>query len=89
MDWSTLGGYVDINSSVDVAGSLNVVGVSTLATTEITDVNVSGTATVGTLFAAAGIFTGSSVNVSAATTTNQLLVTGITPLLMPVLLQVS
>ena len=74
---STLGGYVDINSSVDVAGSLNVVGVSTLATTEITDVNVSGAATVGTLFAAAGIFTGSSVNVSAATTTNQLLVTGI------------
>ena len=74
---STLGGYVDINSSVDVAGSLNVVGVSTLATTEITDVNVSGTATVGTLFAAAGIFTGTSVNVSAATTTNQLLVTGI------------
>ena len=74
---STLGGYVDINSSVDVAGSLNVVGVSTLATTEITDVNVSGTATVGTLFAAAGIFTGSSVNVSTATTTKDLLVTGI------------
>ena len=74
---STLGGYVDINSSVDVAGSLNVVGVSTLATTEITDVNVSGTATVGTLFAAAGIFTGTSVNVSTATTTKDLLVTGI------------
>ena len=74
---STLGGYVDINSSVDVAASLNVVGVTTLATTEITDVNVSGTATVGTLFAAAGIFTGTSVNVSTATTTKDLLVTGI------------
>jgi hypothetical protein len=74
---STLGGYVDINSSVDVAGSLNVVGVTTLATTEITDVTVSGVATVATLYAAAGIFTGTSVNVSTATTTKDLLVTGI------------
>ena len=75
---STLGGYVDINSSVDVAGSLNVVGVTTLGTaTNIPDVTVSGVATVATLYAAAGIFTGTSVNVSTATTTKDLLVTGI------------
>ena len=75
---STLGGYVDINSSVDVLGNLNVVGITTLGNeTNIPDVSVTGVATVATLFAAAGIFTGSSVNVSAATTTNQLLVTGI------------
>ena len=75
---STLGGYVDINSSVDVAANLNVVGVTTLGTaTNIPDVTVSGVATVATLYAAAGIFTGTSVNVSTATTTKDLLVTGI------------
>ena len=75
---STLSGYVDINSSVDVLGSLNVVGVTTLGTaTNIPDVSVTGVATVATLYAAAGIFTGTSVNVSTATTTKDLLVTGI------------
>ena len=74
---STLGGYVDVNSSVDIAGSLNVVGVTTLATTELTDVTVSGAATVGTLFASAGIFTGSSIDIAGLTTTKDLLVTGV------------
>jgi hypothetical protein len=76
---STLGGYVDINDSVDISHNLDVAGITTLGNeTNISDVSVLGVATVTTLFAAAGIFTGTSVNVSAATTTNQLLVTGIT-----------
>ena len=75
---STLGGYVDINDSVDISHNLDVAGITTLGNeTNIGDVSVTGVATVATLFAAAGIFTGTSVNVSAATTTNQLLVTGI------------
>jgi hypothetical protein len=76
---STLGGYVDINSSVDVAGSLNVVGVTTLGTaTNIPDVTVSGVATVATLYAAAGILTASSLDIAGLTTTKDLLVTGVT-----------
>ena len=40
--------------------------------------NISGVATVGTLFAAAGIVTASSIDVAGLTTTKDLLVTGVT-----------
>ena len=71
-DGLNVGGGVTVTGAADFNGSLDVDGL-----TELDDVNVSGVATVATLYAAAGIITATSVNVSTATTTKDLLVTGI------------
>jgi len=68
---STFTAAADFNGDVDIDGH-----------TELDNVNISGFATVATLYAAAGIVTVTSVetaniNVSVAATTNDLLVTGI------------
>jgi hypothetical protein len=61
LDSTTLGGYVDINNSVDISTDLNVVGVTTLATVDINageidvtrietgNLNVTGIATIASV----------------------------------------
>ena len=51
---STFGGYVDINNSVDISNNLNVTGIATITTGNITNLtntnlNVTGIATIATL----------------------------------------
>ena len=74
---STFGGIGTFGSDVYIDGNLNVVG--DIVYDEVTgrNLNITGIATIATLYAAAGIITASDVHVSAATTTKDLLVTGI------------
>ena len=71
---TTFVGFTTFNDYVFIQDGLNVTGTGITAT----DITVSGVATVGTLFAAAGIVTASSIDVAGLTTTKNLLVTGVT-----------
>jgi hypothetical protein len=71
---TTFVGFTTFNDYVFIQDGLNVTGTGITAT----DITVSGVATVGTLFAAAGIVTASSIDVAGLTTTKDLLVTGVT-----------
>ena len=71
---TTFVGFTTFNDYVFIQDGLNVTGAGITAA----DITVSGVATVGTLFAAAGIVTASSIDVAGLTTTKNLLVTGVT-----------
>ena len=71
---TTFVGFTTFNDYVFIQDGLNVTGAGITAA----DITVSGVATVGTLFAAAGIVTASSIDVAGLTTTKDLLVTGVT-----------
>jgi len=75
---STIVGVATFKNDVYVDGNLNVVG--DISYDEVTgrNLDISGIATIATLYAAAGIITASDVHVSAGTTTKDLLVTGVT-----------
>jgi hypothetical protein len=84
---TTLGGYVDINNSVDIALNLNVSGISTFGdfveindSVDISDnLNVSGISTLNQL-KVTGISSLNHLNVTGISTLNQLKVTGISTL---------
>ena len=72
---TTFVGFTTFNDYVFIQDGLNVTGAGITAP----DINVSGTATVGTLNAGhVGIITATSVDVAGLTTTKDLLVTGVT-----------
>jgi hypothetical protein len=72
---TTFVGFTTFNDYVFIQDGLNVAGAGITAP----DINVSGTATVGTLNAGhVGIITATSVDVAGLTTTKDLLVTGVT-----------
>ena len=72
---TTFVGFTTFNDYVFIQDGLNVTGAGITAP----DINISGTATVGTLNAGhVGIITATSVDVAGLTTTKDLLVTGVT-----------
>ena len=74
---STFTGIGTFISDLYVGGNLNVTGDLTYDEVSGRNLDISGIATIATLYAAAGIITASNVHVSAATTTKDLLVTGV------------
>jgi hypothetical protein len=85
---STFGGYVDINSDVDISGTLNVVGLSTFGgyvdinnSVDISnDLNVSGIGTIVTFNSTTGTITNltnTNLNVTGIATIATLIATGV------------
>ena len=75
---STFVGVATFRDDVYVDGNLNVTGDITYDEVVGRNLNITGIATIATLYAAAGIVTASDVHVSSATTTKDLNVTGVT-----------